>query len=602
MGILLEAGADVDALAPCDPWDFDHRSPVYSSAFTSDFSPPGLHTTIIESVFYRHPHFFNQILRYSKVRQGQLSQARLLQVAVEGCGALRAYLQTLTADTSEVNWHLESCLAKAFSLKAKSDSIFIGRRIQLIHNLLLSGVDPRLPSICGVLSIQSMLNILILWGRESIVEQNEPLPQCFIEVTGQLLRHGALWDEVDWENTIPRDSLGILPMLTSLGADFKTVDGSRALCGAAVVGNLEAMRWLLNAGADYGARLPVDICGNSLVRLLHRALCTYLYWEGKYPRVSRDSSDNPYLGMIEVILSLGPDLRYPQAGDPDLLEACFLHYDELGDETECCLAAFELLLDHGAPVSSPALAALVGLGGESDLVSQLIHKSSDVHGYAIERDELLIDRSGGIGDKDQAFSPVQAAVYRQNREQIILLLEKGADINQPAFNDRGVTALQAACQIKENPGGRLSMVKFLLELGADADGPPAQKNGLSALQIAAANGDLEIALMLLDRGADPNKLDTAQRRAGRTALDFAADYGRLDMLQLLLTVGGRSGSPGRTGVDGAIELAREDRCYAIVKYLEDHAKSKSGSSPDWIHNRFSQLDGQFGYNDITQTF
>ncbi|CAG9956664.1 unnamed protein product [Clonostachys rosea f. rosea IK726] len=124
------------------------------------------------------------------------------------------------------------------------------------------------------------------------------------------------------------------------------------------------------------------------------------------------------------------------------------------------------------------------------------------------------------------------------------------------------------------------MVKFLLELGADADGPPAQKNGFSALQIAALNGDLEIALMLLHRGADPNTLDTIDKMSAETALDFAAKYGRLDMLQLLLTVGGRSGSPGRTGVDGAIELAREERCYAIVKYLEAHAESRSGSSSD----------------------
>ncbi|CAI6099072.1 unnamed protein product, partial [Clonostachys chloroleuca] len=571
---FLEAGADVDAVAPCDCLDFDKRTPI----FWSDTSSAGLHMAIVES-----------FLRYSRVQQGQISQARLLQAAVESCGALRAYLQTLTADTSEVNWHLESCLAKAFSLKATSDSSFIGRRIQLIHNLLLSDVDPTLPSICGALSIQSMLNILVLWGQEWIEEQNEPLPQYFIEIKGQLLRHGALWDELDWEHIFIRDSLGILPMLGSLGVEFKSLDGRTLNCAAAA-GNLEATQWLLDAGVDlllqHGAKLPVDIRGNSLARLLHCALQMYLGWQGTYPRVRRDSSGNLYLGMIKVILALGPDMRQPHAGDPDLLEACFIHCPELGDETECCLAAFELLLEHGAPITPSALATAIGLGGRPDLINQLIHTGLDVHSYATERRKVRLDLERRSWAMNQAFSPVQAAVYRNNPKQITLLLEKGADINQPAFNDRGVTALQAACQIEEQPGERgtrLRMVKFLLELGADADGPPAQKNGFSALQIAASKRDLEIALILLHRGADPNTLGTADWRAGLTALDFAAERGRLDMLQLLLTVGGRSGSPGRSGVDGAVELARKKRYYAIVKYLEAHAESRSGSSPDWVH-------------------
>lgn len=633
MGILLQAGADVDAVAPCDRSDFDERTPVSSFGFL----PRGLHTTIVEIVFYSHPHFFNQFLRYSRVQQGQISQARLLQAAVEGYGALSAYLQTLTADTSEVNWHLESCLAKAFSYKATSGSNFFGRRIQIIHNLLLADVDPTLPSVCGVLSIQCMLNILLIWGRDSIVEQDKPLPQCFTEVTQQLLRHGAFWDEVDWSNTINGDSLGVLPMLGSLGADIKRLNG-RALSCAAAAGNLEAVRWILDAGADvnaawitsnklsnvllyaveyafqpavlqlllqHGARLPVEVRGKPLVRLLLCALRTYLHREFQYPRVERGSRDNLRLGMIEVILSLGPDLRHPKPGDPDLLEACFIFYPELGEETDCCLAAFELLLEHGALVSSSALATFIGLGGRSEVIEQLIYTGSDVHSYAFERRtgiDYLDDMPRTI---NKGFSPIQAAVYRKNRKQITLLLENGADINQSAFNDRGVTALQAACQIEERPGERgtrLSMVKFLLELGADADSPPAKKNGFSALQFAAIYGDLEVVLILLHRGASPNILDTADSRAGKTALDFAAEYGRLDVLQLLLTVGGQSGSPGQTGVDGAIELARMKRCYAIVKYLEAHAESRSGSSSDWIHNRISQLDTQHGFNETTRTF
>ena len=632
MEMLLEAGANVDACAPCDRFDFEDCSPFHT--LVSSPLPAAIHTSVVENTFYTCPRLFHKLLPYSRIPPGQMSQSKLLQAAVKGCGALKAYMQTLTADASEVKGYLESCLAKAFSFETRFHLSSLSGRIRVIHNLLLSGVDPALPSVRGAPSIQCMLNSLVIWGRKVVEEQAEALPRCFVKITRRLLRHGALWNEINWNKTILHDSLSVFPMLASLGTDFKSLDG-RALCRAAAAGNLEAVRWLLDVGVDVnatcivsnrpstvlmhaieypsspavlqlllkrGARLPADIRGSSLVPVLHCALGTYLSFCTKS---RRKSSGDFHLEMIEVLLALEPDLRHPPAGGPDLLEACFIWAPDVGVETDHCLAMFDLLLKKGAPVTSPALATLIGLGGRSDLVDQLIDMVPDIHAYAVERQSRAIIVDCRVKIFGQAFSPIQAAVYRKNRERICLLLEKGADINQPAFDDRGVTALQAACQIEGNPlehATRLSMVKFLLELGADANGRPAQKNGFSALQIAASHGDLEIALVLLHHGADPNTVDTDEWGPGRTALDFAAEQGRLDMIQLLLTVGGRSGNPGRTGVDGAIEMAREKRYFAIEKYLQAHAETTSCSSSSWVHDGVSHLDAQFGLDDIAHTF
>lgn len=342
-----------------------------------------------------------------------------------------------------------------------------------------------------------MFNTLLVWSQKVIEEQGRPLPRCFAEVTRQFLKHGALWNEIDWGAMMPKDSLDIFPMLTSLGADYTSLDG-RALQMAAVTKSLGALWWLLDAGVDVnatwatstgpstvlvhaiqepwhpeifrlllqrGASLPADMHGKSHVQTLLSALRTYLGWCLK---VRRDSSDNIYLGMVDVVLALEPDLSQLPTCGSDLLEACFIWYPDIGEETDCCLAAFSLLLGRGALMTPPALAILIGLGGRSDLVDQLIDAASGIHAYAIEQRRRIIYPGHGTRSMNQAFSPVQAAVYRKNWERIVLLLGRGADINQPAYRNRGVTALQAACQIEEKSldrGTRLKMVKFLLGVG-----------------------------------------------------------------------------------------------------------------------------------------
>src|SRR6266536_1758486 len=80
--------------------------------------------------------------------------------------------------------------------------------------------------------------------------------------------------------------------------------------------------------------------------------------------------------------------------------------------------------------------------------------------------------------------------------------------------------------------GNIEIVQYLLERGADVNAPAHDDAGMTALQAAAIQGYLPIALWLLQEGADV--LAPGAKKNGRTALDGAAEHGRLDMLQLLL--------------------------------------------------------------------
>lgn len=75
-----------------------------------------------------------------------------------------------------------------------------------------------------------------------------------------------------------------------------------------------------------------------------------------------------------------------------------------------------------------------------------------------------------LGDGELRRTPLQHAVELGNMEIFNLLLEHGADVNAPAADDGGVTALQiAAIQ------GYIGIARRLLDLGADVNQEPHLK-------------------------------------------------------------------------------------------------------------------------------
>jgi len=175
----------------------------------------------------------------------------------------------------------------------------------------------------------------------------------------------------------------------------------------------------------------------------------------------------------------------------------------------------------------------------------------------------------------QGLSLVLAARYRGHDAIVSDLIEAGADLDifDAAAIGRldvvqeyieawarwvnehgrdGFTPLQLACYF-----GQEEVALWLLEHGADVDAIAQNAQRIRPLHAAAAGkGSLDLLRALLERGADPN----ARQSGGFTALHTAADRGDVEMARLLLEYGADlavEDDEGRTPPDLAREKGQE---------------------------------------------
>jgi ankyrin repeat protein len=123
---------------------------------------------------------------------------------------------------------------------------------------------------------------------------------------------------------------------------------------------------------------------------------------------------------------------------------------------------------------------------------------------------------------DDGFQPLGLAAFFGQREAVVLLLDRGGELNTPARHQFHVTALHAALA-----GPDPAIAYVLLEAGADVNA--RQQGGMSPLHEAAHSGNLEIARALLARGADPG----VRNDAGQTPATIARERGHLAVAELL---------------------------------------------------------------------
>jgi ankyrin repeat protein len=131
------------------------------------------------------------------------------------------------------------------------------------------------------------------------------------------------------------------------------------------------------------------------------------------------------------------------------------------------------------------------------------------------------------------------AAHWNDADMVDVLLRAGANVN--AADDHGVTPLERAAENASE-----SMVLTLLAAGAD---PTAmQSSGLTPLMIAARTGSVEVVRALLAAGADVN---AATRATRSTALMWAISERHLDIAQVLLD---RGANPQTATADGFTPL------------------------------------------------
>lgn len=263
-----------------------------------------------------------------------------------------------------------------------------------------------------------------------------------------------------------------------------------------------------------------------------------------YCAVRADRAD-----MVRYLVAHGADPNGSGRDGSPLCAAIGLGIPEM--ETGAELETIRALLACGA---DPCAAVE---GGDTPLIRAVDAGRADVIA-------ILAEAGADPTCRDQYGSPpILRALWSGRIDVVAALLDAGADIEQEADHGEaaiGDTALTAALS-----NGDLGMARFLLERGADvehapkggmrplleamswmgqdavalllaheADANPRKGDAVGPLHAAAERGDVELAAMLLDAGANPDAVVWRHGVEGTgllTPLDVAATMEMSDLLR-----------------------------------------------------------------------
>ncbi|KAG9271039.1 ankyrin repeat domain-containing protein 50-like [Astyanax mexicanus] len=358
---------------------------------------------------------------------------------------------------------------------------------------------------------------------------------------------GVLQILLEWAQDQGTDTPAVQALL-----EHADSDGWTALRSAAWGGHNEAVKMLLEAGAD------VDGCDPDGRTALRAAA-----WGG-------------HEEVLMTLLDHGAKVDcMDHEGRTPLIAAAYMGHKE----------AVEIILDAGAEVDLAD-----GDGRTALSVAALCVPSATGGRGHREVVSLLLERSADPEHKDKdGMTPLLLASYEGHEEVVELLLEAGADVDEgTGAYPSAVTPLLAAAAM-----GHAGTVNCMLFWGAAVDGIDGE--GRTALCLAAAKGSVEVVKALLDRGLDENHKDDL----GWTPLHAAACDGHKSVCAVL-TERGSMARVGELDVEGrtALILAAQEGHCSTVRLLLDRKSPIDHRSYDG-HSALSAASLQ-GHTEVVE--
>lgn len=268
----------------------------------------------------------------------------------------------------------------------------------------------------------------------------------------------------------------------------------------------------------------------------------------------------------------------------------------------------ELLLDAGADINFVS---------QRDSSRYEHRKSTALHAAiahgSIEMITLLLKRGANINLRaSDESTPIQFSLHEAYQRRLVgehgrihiteHLLSHGADIVAPRASGSRFTLLQSAiggAGIGKDPSvltvikslvsisnvdelsrdgeaaltiaareGNLDLVMLLLGKGADVDALRESDTALTALEAAAYKGHLSVAEVLIAKGSCINFRRFHECKS--FSLGFAAANGRLDMVQLLINAGADLHLPQDKRYCHALEYARGKGHFGVASILQKY--------------------------------
>jgi len=237
---------------------------------------------------------------------------------------------------------------------------------------------------------------------------------------------------------------------------------------------------------------------------------------------------------------------------------------------------------------------------------------------------MLAISIGGLAGAAPTAEVADAAM-RGDRDQMLSLLEHGADVNE-AQGD-GMTALHWAVTNQDVEAARsliyagasvrattrlnavtplwlaaqsgdAVMVYMLLDNKAEADA--ANGDGVTPLMIASASGNPDVVQVLIERGANPN---ASERAYGQTPLMFAAANNEADVIAVLVEKGADVAAATKVRTSSMTEpmggltalhyAVRQGNLEAVDALLDRGADINQATADDTTPLMLATINGQF---------